>query len=250
MDYINLANSDLKSSQLGFGCCPMGGHGWGEISIEEMKKAVAIALDKGVNLFDTADIYGFGESERLLGKFLKGRRHEAIIATKFGVRIDDQGRTFYDNTPSWIEKALDASLKRLEVEYIDLYQIHYLDGKTPFNDIIEILEEKREKGKIRYYGISNISLKDICDYSMPKAMISFQNEYSLTNRSFEKEIVKISKEKGLGFFSWGSLGQGILSGKYSATTKFLKNDRRSRPIYVNFHGEKFKKNSSVKNQWI
>lgn len=245
MDYVILGNSDLKVSQLGFGCCPMGGHGWGNISVDELRKAVPIALDKGVNFFDTADIYGLGNSERCLGKFLKGRRHEAIIATKFGVRKDNQGKTFYDNSPEWIEIALDASLKRLETEYIDLYQIHYLDGKTPFSDITEILEQKKEEGKIRYYGLSNIALKDIYNFNLPKSMISFQSEYSLANRSNEEEIFKISREKGLGFLSWGSLGQGVLSGKYDANTKFSEDDRRSRPVYVNFHGDKFKKNLKI-----
>jgi len=245
VDYIILDNSDLKISQLGFGCCPMGGHGWGKISSKELKNAVLLALDKGVNLFDTADVYGFGESERLLGQFLKSRRHEAIIATKFGVRIDNQGKAFYDNSPAWIENALEESLKRLDVDCIDLYQIHYLDGKTPLTDIIGVLENKRLEGKIRYYGFSNITLKDIYEHILPKEMISFQLEYSLANRSNEEKIIKIVQEKKLGFISWGSLGQGMLSGKYKIDTVFPKNDRRNRPTYLNFYGNKFKKNLTI-----
>lgn len=245
MDYIILDNSDLKISQLGFGCCPMGGHGWGKISGEELKNAVSVALDKGVNLFDTADVYGFGESERLLGQFLKSRRHEAIIATKFGVRIDNQGKAFYDNSPAWIENALEESLKRLDMDCIDLYQIHYLDGKTPLTDIIGVLENKRLEGKIRYYGFSNITLKDIYKHILPKEMISFQLEYSLANRSNEEKIIKIVQEKKLGFISWGSLGQGMLSGKYKIDTVFSEDDRRSRPTYLNFYGNKLKKNLTI-----
>lgn len=242
MEYVVLPKSDLKVSRLGFGCCPMGGHGWGEVVADDFKKAVGAALNNGVNLFDTADIYGLGESEVLLGKFLKGHRHEAVIATKFGVRRDNQGHTFYDNSPSWIGQALEGSLQRLAVECIDLYQVHYLDHKTPLFDVIQTLEKKRQEGKIRYFGLSNITLDNMDRQGLPEAVVSFQAEYSLANRLHEKEIREIQQSKELGFFSWGSLGQGILSGKYGAQTQFGKNDRRSRREYANFHGEKYQKN--------
>ena len=245
MDYINLGKSDLKVSQLGFGCCPMGGYGWGVVSSMELERSVSMALDSGINLFDTADTYGFGESEKQLGKFLRGRRHEAIIATKFGVRSDSERKTFYDNSPAWIEIALEASLKRLNTDHIDLYQIHYFDGKTPFEDIINTLERKRNEGKVRYYGFSNVSCQAIEHYNLPKHMISFQSEYSLANRRNEKDIREITAEKSLGFISWGSLGQGILSGKYNSGTKFSDDDRRSRQVYVNFHGEKLEQNLKI-----
>lgn len=245
MDYVLLGTSELRVSQLGFGCCPMGRHGWGNISTYELIDAVYIALDNGVNFFDTADVYGLGESERILGRALKGQRDKAIVATKFGVRRDDQGRTFYDNSPGWINLALDKSLKRLGVDCIDLYQLHNRDGETPLDDVIEALEKKRVEGKIHYYGLSNVSTKDIHGHALPESMISFQTEYSLANRSHEEEIIKIVREKNLGFLSWGSLGQGVLSGKYGTDIKFSKNDRRSNPIYVNFHGEQFKKNLKI-----
>ena len=248
MEYITLGNSNLKVSQLGFGCDPMGGHAWGKVSEDELQKAVYIALDNGVNFFDTADIYGYGKSEEILGKLLKGRRSETTIATKFGVRIDSQGKTFYDNSREWIEKALDKSLQRLDVNYIDLYQTHYLDDKTPLADVIEVLEKKRLEGKILYYGFSNISLIDINNCTLPKEAISFQVEYSLANRSHEEEILKIHERKHLGFLSWGSLGQGILSGKYNNSKKFSKDDRRSKTTYINFHGEKLKKNLLIVNK--
>lgn len=147
MECINLGKSDLKVSRLGFGCCPMGGHGWGKVEEKDFKAAISAALDAGINFFDTADIYGFGHSEELLGKFLKERRKEAVIATKFGLRTDNKGKIFYDNSLAWIEKALDGSLSRLGVGQIDLYQVHYLDGKTPIADVIGVLEEKKKKGR-------------------------------------------------------------------------------------------------------
>lgn len=242
MDYLALRESELLVSRLGFGCCAMGGHGWGKVSYNELKKAVSVALDKGVNFFDTADIYGLGESEKRLGKFLGRRRHEAVITTKVGVRINNNGKTFYDNSHGWINQALDDSLKRLNTDYIDLYQVHYLDGITPLNDIIEVLERKRVEGKIRFYGLSNISLKDISGCNIPKEMLTFQLEYSLANRSNETNILNIARECGLEFMSWGSLGQGVLTGKYDLDTIFREDDRRRRPEYVNFHGDQFKKN--------
>ncbi|MBU1083900.1 MAG: aldo/keto reductase [Candidatus Omnitrophica bacterium] len=223
----------------------MGGHGWGEISTEKVMEAVSAGLDKGVNFFDTADIYGLGESEKRLGRALKGRRDKAIIATKFGVRIDRQNKTYYDNSPTWIKSALDGSLRRLGVECIDLYQMHYKDSKTPIDVVVEALEEKRREGKIRYYGLSNVSPEDIVFDPLPEGMVSFQLEYSLARRNRENDIIGISRENGLSFLSWGSLGQGILTGNHDVNTKFPSSDRRNRPAYVNFHGEKLKKNMMI-----
>lgn len=245
MEYIFLHKSDLKVSRLGFGCCPMGGHDWGIVSESEFRDAIAAALDMGINFFDTADIYGLGESERRLGHFLKSRRKEAIISTKFGVRKDNKGGTFYDSTPEWLDEALDASLARLGVDHIELYQVHYLDGRTPVEETIAALEAQRAEGKIKYYGFSNISLADVSDLVDTPGAVSFQDEYSLSKRDKEKEIEAIYSGKGLSFISWGSLGQGVLTGKYRADAAFGSDDRRSRPVYVNFHGEKLLKNVSM-----
>jgi myo-inositol catabolism protein IolS len=223
----------------------MGGHEWGSASESEFKDAIAAALDTGINFFDTADIYGLGESERRLGHFFKNRREEVIISSKFGVRRDNNGGTFYDSTPEWLNEALDASLARLGVDYIDLYQVHYLDGRTPVEATIAALEVKRAEGKIKYYGFSNISLADISGSVDAPGSVSFQAEYSLAKRDKEKEIESIYTGTGLSFISWGSLGQGVLTGKYGTDTAFRDDDRRSRPVYLNFHGEKLLKNVSM-----
>ena len=112
MEYLTLHNSDLRVSRLCMGGCPMGGYGWGNVQEKELLDAVCAALDNGVNFFDTADTYGLGQSERTLGKALAGRRDQAVIATKFGVRVEN-GKTFYDNSPQWIVKACEESLKWL-----------------------------------------------------------------------------------------------------------------------------------------
>ena len=227
------------------GGCPMGGYGWGSVQENELIDAVHAALDNGVNFFDTADTYGLGQSEITLGKALGNRRKDAVIATKFGVRAGN-GKTFYDNSPAYIEQALDASLERLNTDYIDLYQVHYRDGITPLSVIAETLERFKEQGKIRYYGLSNVSMADYDEILQLKgSFVSLQDEYSLACRKNEKDLLKLSEELELTPMTWGSLGQGILTGKYDKNTSFGSDDRRSREIYVNFHGEKLLKNLEI-----
>ncbi|MGG3689492.1 aldo/keto reductase [Caldifermentibacillus hisashii] len=245
MEYINLKNSDLKVSKLCMGGCPMGGHGWGEISENNLIDAVHTAIEHGVNFFDTADTYGLGKSEETLGKALKGKREKVVIATKFGVRVEN-GKTFYDNSPEWIDKAVEGSLKRLGTDYIDLYQIHYRDNKTDISEVIYKLEQLKEKGYIRYYGLSNIHKKDEYELNTHKGkFVSFQDEYSLACRKNERDIIELSHELELTPLTWGSLGQGILTGKYDINVKFDSNDRRSRDVYVNFHGDRLKRNLEI-----
>lgn len=225
----------------------MGGYGWGKVSEDDIIEAVHLAIDKGINFFDNADTYGLGKSEETLGKALKGKREKAIIATKFGVRHEN-GKTFYDNSPEWINKAVEFSLKRLGTDYIDIYQIHYRDFKTYIDDVVNTLEKLQKKGYIRYFGISNIYQKDIVELEpFHKNFVSFQDEYSLACRKNEQDIFEISKELQLTPLTWGSLGQGVLTGKYNIHSTFGADDRRSKEIYVNFHGEKLKKNLEIVN---
>lgn len=245
MEYITLKNSDLQVSRLCMGGCPMGGYGWGQVDERELIAAVRAALDRGVNFFDTADTYGLGWSERTLGKALGARRPEAVIATKFGVRIEN-GKTFYDNSPQWIRRACEESLKRLDTEYIDLYQVHYRDKETPMAAVVETLEQLRAEGKIRYFGLSNQYRGDLQELLPWKGTFSsFQNQYSLACRDYETDILELSGKLDMTPMTWGSLGQGILTGKYDENVRFGSDDRRSRKVYVNFYGEKLKKNLTI-----
>ena len=148
MEYITLKNTDLRVSRFCMGGCPMGGYNWGKVQEDEFIGAIHRALDVGVIFFDTADTYGLGQSERTLSKGLGSHRNEVIIETKFGVRVGG-GKTVYDNSPEYIEEALDGSLHRLNTDYIDIYLIHYRDGVTPIDDVVEKLTHLQEKGKIR-----------------------------------------------------------------------------------------------------
>ncbi len=243
-EYVVVPVLDLKVLRIGFGCCPMGQHDWGATDEDELIKAVHAALDCGITFFDTADIYGLGVSELVLGKGLKGKRESAIIATKFGVRREND-LTFFDNSRKWINRAVDESLSRLGTDYIDLYQLHYLDKKTPIDETLCALQSLRDSGKIRAFGVTNI---DLCDHGITQpvdGLASFSFEYSLANRAFEPVIYANQNESGLCFLSWGSMGQGILSGKYDQKTTLPETDRRRREVYVNFHGEKLANNLRI-----
>lgn len=245
MEYVKLKNTDVSVSRLCMGGCPMGGYGWGYVSENAVIATVHRAIDGGVNFFDTADTYGLGQSERTLAKALDGRRENVVIATKFGVRVE-KGKTFYDNSPEYMEKALNDSLKRLSTDYIDLYQIHYRDEATPLEAVVEALEKFKKQGKIRYYGLSNIHGEDFNEIKpFLGKFASCQNEYSLVTRDNENDLLVNCSELQLTPMTWGSLGQGVLTGKYNIDSGFGVNDRRSRDIYTNFHGDKLRKNVEI-----
>lgn len=247
MEKVLIKKTDLTVSRLCMGGCPLGGYGWGDTQRDDLVSAVRTAVDSGINFFDTADTYGLGESERTLAEALGEKSQDVVITTKFGVRVEN-GKTTYDNSREYIFKAVEGSLKRLKRDYIDLYQVHYRDGVTPLTDVAESLECLKEQGKIRYYGLSNIHEKDAAEieaFGDKNPFVSFQDEYSLACRKNENEMLFFRDRFSMTPFTWGSLGQGILSGKYDKNCRFESNDRRSREIYVNFHGEKLLKNLDI-----
>lgn len=246
MEYITLQNTDLRVSRFCMGGCPMGGYGWGSVQESELLDAIHAALDAGVNFFDTADTYGLGQSERMLAKGLGSRRRDVVIESKFGVRVGG-GKTTYDNSPEYIQQALEESLRRLNTDYIDVYLIHYRDGKTPIADVVGKLEELKAAGKLRYYGLSNIhgdGLEELLPYAGRFACC--QDELSLACRKNEDDLRAVQSRLRATPMTWGSLGQGILTGKYNRENVcFGADDRRSREIYVNFHGEKLEQNLRI-----
>lgn len=245
MEYITLKNSNLKVSRLCMGGCPMGGYGWGDVQEQELIDAIHCAVDNGINFFDTADTYGLGQSEKTLAKGLGSKRKDVIIESKFGVRFG-KGSTTYDNSPAYIQECLEGTLQRLGTDYIDVYVVHYRDGKTPLEDVVGKLEDLQKEGKLRYFGLSNIHEDGLAELLPYKGkFVCCQDEYSLACRKFEGDLLKVQNEIGVTPLTWGSLGQGILTGKYDRSCIFEQNDRRSRDIYVNFHGEKLMKNLDI-----
>ncbi len=245
MEYITLKNSDLRVSRLCMGGCPMGGYGWGTVREDELIEAIETAIDKGLNFFDTADTYGLGRSEQTLAKAIGSRRHEVIIGSKFGVRVGD-GKTAYDNSPAYIEQALDGTLRRLNTDYVDVYTIHYRDDVTPIDAVVDELTKLKQKGKIRFFGLSNIHKDGFAELLPYRGQfVNCQDEFSLACRKWEADLKNVSEEIDVTPMTWGSLGQGILTGKYDQNSSFGKDDRRSRDIYINFHGEKLKQNLKI-----
>src|SRR5690606_28853776 len=218
MTYRPLGDSGLRVSTVGIGCNAFGSR----IDADTVQEVVDAALDSGITLFDTADVYGRGESEELLGQALGGRREEVIVAPKFG--MDRHGA----NGPDWdargsrryIRKAVDASLRRLGTDWIDLYQLHRPDLATPIDETLAALHELVTEGKVRYIGSSNCAGWQVVDADWTARVnghtpfISAQNKYSLVDRLAEDELVPACETVGVGILPFFPLEYGLLTGKY------------------------------------
>lgn len=246
MEYITLPRTDIKVSQICFGGGQLGGFGWGDYDLKETIYAAEEGIEKGLNFFDTADCYGLGNSELNLGRIIQNRRDEIIVSSKFGVKVTKNGKKIgYDNSVKYIKQAIEGSLRRLNTDYIDLYQVHYWDSVTPIEEVFAYLENLCTQGKIRAYGINNFSASNINIVDYP-GFVNCSFEYSLVNREKEKAIQK-HINNNTAFFAYGALGQGILSGKYGAVNNFGDKDQRRLERYVNFYGEKLERNLSIVN---
>ncbi len=241
---VELGKSGIRVPRLMLGAEALGGHDWGELDVSEVERAIDSAIERGLTFFDVADCYGLGLAEERLGRIVKTKRDQVVIATKFGVRVNN-GKTTIDTSPAYLEEALEASLRRLGTDTIDLYQVHWPDGKTPLGAVFDALETHRAAGKIRAFGVSNIPLSDQGLPPLPRHLASFSFEYSLANREHEHEINRTLSQSALSFLSWGTLGQGVLSGKYSKNSQFAANDRRSKPHWKNFHNNTLDKNLQI-----
>ncbi|QNN54801.1 aldo/keto reductase [Nocardioides mesophilus] len=218
MDYRPLGTSGLMVSVVGLGCNAFGSR----IDSAQTQAVVDAALTAGITLFDTADIYGLGASEELLGKALGSRRDDVVIATKFG--MDMEGR----NGPDWgarasrryVRKAVEASLRRLGTDHIDLYQLHQRDLVTPLEETVEAMNELVDEGKVRYLGCSNFAAWEVVEAhwlassSGRRPFVSAQNEYSLYNRAAEEELVPALEHLGMALLPYFPLAYGLLTGKY------------------------------------
>lgn len=219
MEYRKLGS--LNVSLVGVGC---NNFGW-RTDAAGTASVVDAALDAGINFFDTADVYGAGQSEEFLGKALKGRRDKAIIATKFGMKM---GEGKEGARPQYIRQALDASLQRLQVETIDLYQIHRPDPNTPIADTMQALNDAVKAGKVREIGCSNFSAEQIRSARAthgPRYFASVQNDYSMMNREPEAEVLPECAHSGVAFLPYFPLANGLLTGKYRKGKPFPESSR-------------------------
>jgi aryl-alcohol dehydrogenase-like predicted oxidoreductase len=223
MEYRPLGRSGLKVSSLAMGTMTFGGAGIfskvGSVQVDEAREQVALCIESGINLIDTADIYSGGMSERIVGDAVKGRRADVLLTTKVRFATGD-GPNDAGSSRHHIVAACEASLRRLQTEYIDLYQLHEWDGSTPLEETLEALDGLVRSGKVRYVGASNFSgwhLMKALGVSERKGLprlVSQQIHYSLHSREAEYELVPVSVDQGLGILVWSPLAGGLLSGKY------------------------------------
>ncbi len=223
MEYRHLGASGFKVPVLSFGTGTFGGKGelfqaWGETDVAEARKLVDICLDAGLTMFDTADIYSRGASESILGEALKGRRDKALISTKATFRFDDEPNNVGSSRFHLI-RAVDSALQRLQTDYIDLFQLHGFDARTPVQEVLSTLDDLVRAGKIRYTGVSNFSgwhlmkSQDVADrYGYPR-YVANQTYYSLIGRDYEWELMPLGIDQGVGAVVWSPLGWGRLTGK-------------------------------------
>jgi aryl-alcohol dehydrogenase-like predicted oxidoreductase len=240
MEYKKLGLTGLEVSRIGFGCWAIGGHGYGRVDDRESINAIRAALDLGINFFDTADVYGFGHSEEILSKGLGSSRNKVIVATKFGVAWDSNGNTYHDCSPKRVVEALEGSLRRLRLDCIPLYQIHWHDNVTPIYETLEALKKCQESGKIRYISCSNFSIDLVREALKTHRIESLQCLYNFIQRDTEQDMAECHYQFNLGVIVYGLLARGLLSGKYNLGIQFGENDTRSKCEL--FQAESFKEN--------
>ncbi len=214
MKYRRLGNSELYVSVVGLGTWVMGGVWWAEPDDEQSIAAIRASIDGGINLIDTAPAYGYGRAERLVGRAIKGLRDKVIIATKCGLSWDEKGNITNNLKRESLLREIDDSLGRLEVDVIDLYQVHWPDPNTPIQETFETLEEIRQSGKIRYIGVSNFSVEQMEEARKFTEIVSDQPPYSLFQREIEKEILPYCRANNIGILAYSPMERGILTGKF------------------------------------
>src|SRR5271170_4553585 len=242
MKQVKLGSQGAVVSRMGLGCMGMSDF-YGERNDEESAATILRALDLGVTFLDTADTYGIGDNEELIGKIIRGRRDEVFLATKFAnIRTKaEPNRWSLSGKPEYVRQACDASLKRLGVDHIDLYYQHRVDPQTPIEETVGAMAELVKAGKVKYLGLSEASPATIRRAHKVHPITALQTEYSLWERHVEEEILPAVHELGIGFVPYSPLGRGFLTGAITKLSDLGEKDSRSQR-YPRFAGENFDKN--------
>ena len=239
MKYTKLKKSNIEVSVIGLGTNAVGGHNlFQNLNEEDGKDFVREALKNGVTFIDTADIYGPGRSEELVGEVLKEfNREDYVIATKGAQKWSSDGSIKTNNRPEYLRDALENSLQRLQLDYVDLYYLHFPDGETPFAESIGELARLKEEGKIRSIGISNVSLEQLKEANANGDISVLQSPYNMFDRSAEAELLPYCIENNISFIPYGPLAFGLLGGGFTKDSKLDEQDwRNSIPL---FQGDQF-----------
>jgi aryl-alcohol dehydrogenase-like predicted oxidoreductase len=229
MEFVKISGTPLVVSSIGLGTWAIGGWMWGGSDEVQSIRTIHEAFDRGVTLFDTAPVYGFGHSEEILGKALAqgGRRNRAVIATKVGLDWRD-GTPFRNATKARIAKEVEDSLRRLQTDVIDLYQVHWPDPKTPIAETAAAMAALHRAGKIRAIGVSNFSPSQMDEFRAIAPLHTTQPPYNLFERGIESNVLPYAKDQGIVTIAYGALCRGLLSGRMTKETQFSGDDLRKK----------------------
>ncbi|MEA2518298.1 MAG: hypothetical protein QOF49_378 [Chloroflexota bacterium] len=245
MQYTRLGERGPRVSRIAFGNWSAGGD-WGHVDRDSAIAATRQALDLGVTLFDTAHAYGFGVAEEVLGEALRPEIHSTrstvVIATKGGLRKQD-GLTVRDSSPDALRRDLEASLRALDTDYVDIYQVHWPDPGTPIETVAETLDGFVEEGLVRAVGVSNYDARQMTAFQQVRPIDTLQPPYHLFRRDAEQSILPFAREHGIGVLVYGPMAHGLLSGRMTEHTTFAPDDWRSKSDL--FVGEGFRRNLAV-----
>jgi aryl-alcohol dehydrogenase-like predicted oxidoreductase len=233
MEFVNIPGTSIRASRIALGTWAIGGWMWGGSDEREAIKTIHAALDRGINLIDTAPVYGFGRSEEIVGKALAmdGRRKGAIIATKAGLDWKD-GKPFRDARKTRIVEEVENSLRRLQTDVIDLYQVHWPDPNTPIAEVAEAMGALHRAGKIRAIGVSNFSPAQMDEFRKVAPLHTAQPPYNLFEREIDRDVLPYCRDRDIALLAYGSLCRGLLSGRMSESSAFTGDDlRKSDPKF-------------------
>src|SRR3954452_3118786 len=240
MEYIDIPGTSIRASRIALGTWAIGGWMWGGTDESDAIRTIQEALERGINLIDTAPVYGFGRSEEIVGKALAdGPRRNAVIATKVGLDWRN-GKPFRNARKARIIEEAESSLRRLQTDVMDLYQVHWPDPHTPIAEVAEAMGELHRAGKIRAIGVSNFSPAQVEEFRTVAPLHAAQPPYNLFERAIEQDVLPYCRDRDIAVLAYGSLCRGLLSGSMSTSSRFTGDDlRKSDPKFLSPRFEQY-----------